>query len=277
MERQQVFLSPGTYELGGGRRQVFTPRELRKIVSNTLDVQARGYQVPVLLGHPEPGSEAGSPRLDLSPSGEDDSAAAPRRVGRLEDVWQNDDGGLEFRLSLDDSGGEADAKLPEFTSPEIRRRFTLPDGTEVGPLIAHVALTDAPRNTRQEPLEALPEAVQFSLTDLVESLAERQASQREAYRRRIEASAHLPPALRERLCDVLETVQMSQDSDDEPALSLASVLQMLEETLPTVAVGPDSIQVARHPGGDTFFGQDAQQKTRDLVQRQLSQAGFLKA
>lgn len=270
MEKQHVFLSPGTYDLGGGRRQVFTPAELRRIVSNTLDLQAKGFQVPILLGHPEAGSEAGSPRLDLAGG---NAEGAPPIVGRMDDVWQNDDGSLEFRLALEPPEGES---LPEFTSPEIRRRFTLPDGSEVGPVIAHVALTDAPRNTQQEPLEAIPEAVQFSLGDLVESLPDRQQRQREDYRRRIEAARHLPLALRERLCGALEAVQMSQEADDEPVVSLAGVLQMLEQTLPAIAGNPEGVQVAAHPSGDAFFGQDAQQKTRDLVQRQLAQAGFLK-
>lgn len=271
MQRQQVFLTPGTYELGAGRRQVFTPQTLKKLVSNTLDLQARGYQVPVLAGHPAPGSEAGSPRLALE-NATDQPGQTPV-VGHLQDLWQNEDGGLEFRLCLSD---EADAQLPEFTSPEIRRRFQLPDGTEVGPVIAHVALTDAPRNTQQQPLETIPEAVQFSLTDLVESAQQQQTRIRQACRAQVEAARFLSPALRERLVQVVDTVQLSQDADAEPHLSIGSLLTMLEETLPPGLTHPESVQGASHPGGEAFFGLDEQEKTRQLVQRQLSQAGFLK-
>ncbi|MHC2068916.1 hypothetical protein ACYFX5_15715 [Bremerella sp. T1] len=266
MEKQQVFLAPGTYELASGRRHVFTAQELRKIVSNTLDIQARGYQIPVLLGHPEPGSDAGSPKLEFPLP---DASDAYPILGRLEDVWQNEDGGLEFRLNVYDD----EAELPEFTSPEIRRRFVLPDGSEVGPVIAHVALTDAPTNTDQQPLEAIPDAVQFSMTNLVETLVDQEVRVRDNLRERIDTARYLPLALRERLHDAVGTVQLSQEA--EPVLSLGGLLQMLEETLPAAVTAPAT--VASHPSGDAFYGEESGQRSRDLARQQLSHAGFLKA
>lgn len=279
MQRRHVFLSPGTYDLGGGRTWEFTSGELKRIVSNTLDLQAKGFRVPVFVGHRPVGDAAGGPMI--SEQGEEDPAAAPR-IGWLADLWQNDDGGLEYELDLDEPNAELPEDLPEFTSPEIRRGLTLPDGSTIGPVIAHVALTDRPRNPNQQPLDEVPEAVQFSLADLITPVVTNMDQPRDELTRRILRSKVLGPALRGRLAELAGIVQFSAEGEAEPSLTLSETLTLLEETLPESPPAEETLR-REHPGGDDFFEGHVEGKGERLsaaqaakiANGQLSRAGML--
>lgn len=275
MQRRHVFLSPGTYDLGGGRTWEFTSGELKRIVSNTLDLQAKGYRVPVFVGHRPVGDAAGGPVLSAQV---DEHSVDTPRIGWLSDLWQNDDGGLEYELDLEEPTAELPEELPEFTSPEIRRGLTLPDGSTIGPVIAHVALTDQPRNTNQQPLDEVPEAVQFSLADLITPAATNVSQSRDELTRRIQRCKVLGPALRGRLAELAGTVQFSAEGEAEPSLTLSETLTLLEETLPESPPADETLR-RDHPGGDDFFEGNSDQlsatQAAKIASGQLSRAGML--
>jgi hypothetical protein len=140
-------MRPGAYETAVGRQVFLSPHDLARCRENTLQLLARGWVVPVFVGHVEYASGQGGPRLEAprdSPRwlGRQNSSTA---VGRLVDVTLEPDGSLAHVLYIKRKyiAQLRRARL-RFTSPEVRSAFTPPSGEKYGPIIAHVALTRWP-------------------------------------------------------------------------------------------------------------------------------------
>jgi len=98
-------------------------------------------------------------------------------------------------------------------------------------------------------------------------------------RRRIEAADDLPRGLRERL---LEQIEEAEAAGGDPTLSVADVIDLLEETVPpSLRFSPEELSAAEHPLGDAFFTGDAAQMSDAEAQRiaaeQLAHTGFARS
>lgn len=164
---EQEILKPGSYRVGGGRERTFSARQLRVFMRNTLELMRSGYRIPVLSRHAVPGSTQGGP-FHSSRSGSREPMP-DTCVGELVGLKQRRDGTLVQTIEVADSRhAEAIAHgTLRHTSPELRAEFTDATGRQVGPVIAHVALTRRPRHAEQPPLRQPDDVVRLSLDDLI--------------------------------------------------------------------------------------------------------------
>jgi hypothetical protein len=141
---------------------------------------------------------------------------------------------------------------------------------------------DAATETAAPPSPEVAAAAELADTAAAEADAERRRRQ-EQYRgqlaSRIRRSRRLPKGLRDQLAQVVETVQLSRDGDEEPVLRVSHALAMLEQTLPaTVALADENLERPGHPLGETFFTGDAARLSDEEAERiageQLASAGF---
>jgi hypothetical protein len=84
--------------------------------------------------------------------------APPRIVGWLVDLVELSDGSLAQTIQIDDpqTADAIAAGQLRFSSPELRPRVQLDGSDHVGPLIAHIALTQRPLCAGQTPLVRIP-------------------------------------------------------------------------------------------------------------------------
>ena len=162
---RQLAMRPGAYETADGRQLLLTQNDLARCRANTLALLARGWRVPVFLGHVELATEEGGPQLEDGPQLEAEPLPqgpprleAPRNsprwlgrqgsstaVGWLHDVTVEPDGSLAHVVYLQrDYLWQIKRARLRHTSPEIRPAFTTAAGETLGPIIAHIALTRRP-------------------------------------------------------------------------------------------------------------------------------------
>jgi len=96
---------------------------------------------------------------------------------------------------------------------------------------------------------------------------------------RIRASRKLPKGLRDRLSEIVETLQLSDDGDDVPRVPVAEAVEMIEAAIPEhVQFGEGPLEAPAHPRGENFFtGGDSQLSDDDaarIASEQLAATGF---
>jgi hypothetical protein len=210
----QELLRPGSYRLANGRTGRLTRDDLALVAGNSRTLLESGYEIPVLRRHAAKGAAQGGPRKG-SPDFDHIDA---QRVGRVVELSQREDGSLHQVLEIEDetTARDFESGAVRHTSAELRPGWTDEEGREHGPIVAHVALTSAPRHTAQPPAELLTEALQFSLEEIEGAIDSG------AIRARLDA-AKIPAGLRQRLWDALTARQFSAESA-EPALGLSDLL-----------------------------------------------------
>jgi hypothetical protein len=260
----QELLRPGAYRLANGRTGRLTREHLALVAENSRALLENGYEIPVLKRHSAKGAAYGGPR---KPCLDGDHLDA-QRVGRVVELSQREDGSLHEVLDIEDEASARDFEsgAMRHTSAELRPTWTDEEGLEHGPIVAHVALTTAPRHVAQPPAELLSEAVQFSLEE-IEGVADS-----DAIRRQLD-NAKIPAGLRERIWQALTARQFSAESD-EPALALGEVLIILEAALPPQ--WRQTMTPAAHVDGEAFFtGASLSDERADAIARQqLVRAGL---
>jgi hypothetical protein len=265
----QELLRPGAYRLPSGRTGQLTRENLLHVAAATKSLLEAGYEIPVLKKHATKGAPHGGPRKANLDSDHIDA----QRVGRVAELNLHDDGSLHQVLEIDDEDSARDfhSGVVRHTSAELRPQWTDEEGQEHGPIVAHVALTTAPRHTTQPPAELLSEAVQFSLSE-IECLASEESLK--PHRAKIEA-ANIPPGMRKRLLDAISARQFSTEVDD-PTLALADVLSILETSLPQQWRQTLNASPAAHSEGEAFFsGASITDERADQIARdQLRRAGL---
>jgi hypothetical protein len=155
---RQLAMRPGAYETSDGRQLFLSERDLARCRDNTLRLLARGWRVPVFLGHVELQDEEGGPQLEEEPLPQgpprlEAPRNSPRWLGRqgcstavgwLHDVTVEPDGSLAHVIYLQrDYLWQIKRERLRHTSPEIRPTF-IAAGETLGPIIAHIALTRRP-------------------------------------------------------------------------------------------------------------------------------------
>lgn len=265
----QELLRPGAYRLPSGRTGQLTRENLLHVATATKSLLEAGYEIPVLKKHAAKGAPHGGPRK----ANLDFDHLDAQRVGRVTELDLHDDGSLHQVIEIDDEASARDFQSGaiQHTSAELRPQWTDEEGQEHGPIIAHVALTTAPRHTMQPPAELLSEAVQFSLSE-IECLASEESLR--PHRAKIEA-ARIPPGMRQRLLDAISARQFSAEAED-PALTLGDVLNILETTLPQQWRQTLNASPAAHSEGEAFFsGASLSDERADQIARdQLRRAGL---
>ena len=96
---------------------------------------------------------------------------------------------------------------------------------------------------------------------------------------RIRNSRKLPKGLRDRLAEVVETIQLSSDSDSIPSVPVAEAVEMIEAAIPeNVQFGEGPLESPTHPRGESFFTGGASQLSpadaQRIAQEQLAATGF---
>lgn len=96
---------------------------------------------------------------------------------------------------------------------------------------------------------------------------------------RIRGSKRLPKGLRERLCQAVETVQLSGDAAAEAMLPIADAVELIEAAVPAHwALTDDSLESPTHPQGEGFFQTAGDQLSDDdaarIAAEQLAATGF---
>lgn len=96
---------------------------------------------------------------------------------------------------------------------------------------------------------------------------------------RIRASRRLPKGFRERMADLVETRQFSDDEDGVPRVPVAEAVEMIEAAIPEnlqLAEGP--LEMPAHPRGESFFTGGAARLSDADAQRiaaeQLAATGY---
>jgi hypothetical protein len=89
----------------------------------------------------------------------------------------------------------------------------------------------------------------------------------------------LPKGLRDRLCERIETVQLSADADPTPVIPVAEAVEMIEAAIPEhFQLAPDQLASPAHPHGEGFFTGGSQDLSDDEARRiaaeQLAATGF---
>jgi len=102
---------------------------------------------------------------------------------------------------------------------------------------------------------------------------------RDELSRRIQQSRKLPKSLRERLVTLVETVQLSEEGDEEPTLRVSEAMAMFEEAMPShLALAAERLDHPPHPRGESFFTGDVRQMSDEeatrIAQEQLANTGF---
>jgi hypothetical protein len=333
---RHIALRPGVYETAGGRHLRLSADDLARCRENTLRLLARGWRVPVFIGHVEVTSLGGGPRRQPPGDGTRWVGRAPSStaVGHLVDVTLGPDGALGYELSIRRAYLRKlrRAKL-RHTSPEIRPTFRLSPGEAVGPVIAHVALTRRPLCRGQTWLAPVADGADES-NDFHHSLSKGNdmstpaettlptadeavrettpvaapdttpaeqpetdgpggpsygtdglgnpsydGADRVALAERIRRSRKLPKGLRDRLCEFVETLQLSEDAPGEPVVPVAEAVTMIEAAVPEhLALGDDELEEPRHPRGEDFFRGQSTQISDDeaarIASEQLAASGF---
>jgi hypothetical protein len=309
---RQIAMRPGAYETAVGRQIYLSPADLARCRENTLKLLARGWRVPVFLGHVEYATGLGGPRLTAPSTSQRwlGRASSSTAVGRLVDVTLEPDGSLAHVILV---GRRHLAQLRQrrmrFTSPEIRSSFQAAPGETIGPIIAHVALTrwplcrgqtrlarvrpeaeaeqptsDSPFFSKGNPMHEEPELT-TPLAD--EALPEPQpevaappiVADRVTLAERIRRSRRLPKGLRERLCEFVETLQFSADAMGEPVVPVAEAVSMIEAAVPEHwQLDDDELEEPPHPHGEDFFrGHGAgisDEEAERIAAEQLAASGF---
>lgn len=96
---------------------------------------------------------------------------------------------------------------------------------------------------------------------------------------RIRSSRKLPKGLRDRLCAVVETLQLSDEADAVPRVPVAEAVEMIEAAMPeNVLLAESALESPAHPHGENFFTGGGQRLTDADAQRiaaeQLAATGF---
>ena len=104
-------------------------------------------------------------------------------------------------------------------------------------------------------------------------------AQRSQLAQRIRSSRKLPKGLRDRLAELVETLQLSDDADAVPRVPVAEAVDMIEAAIPEnlqFAEGP--LESPVHPRGESFFTGDSSRLSSEDAQRiakeQLAATGF---
>ena len=105
------------------------------------------------------------------------------------------------------------------------------------------------------------------------------AAQRLRLAERIRASRKLPKGLRERLAEVVESVEQSEEAEGQPTVPVAEAVAMIEAAIPeNIQFGEGELVTPRHPRGENFFtGSGAQLSDEDaqrIASEQLAATGF---
>ena len=151
---RQEFLKPGFYRVRGEMRE-FSKRDLAGYKAGTNRLLHSGFQIPVLLHHPKPGSKEGAP----IPAAK---AKATQGKGWLKSISQAASGALSQVVAITDADavkGLDDGSI-KFTSPQFQKDYIDGEGREFGDVIRHVALTNAPRTQNQGEILACAEDVE---------------------------------------------------------------------------------------------------------------------
>lgn len=112
-----------------------------------------------------------------------------------------------------------------------------------------------------------------------EASTARQDLYRTQLSQRIRLSKRLPKGLRDRLAEVVETIQLSQDGAEQPTLRVSDAVSMIEEAMPAhVQLDPDRLQRPGHPAGEAFFTGDphglSDEEAERIAREQLTSSGF---
>lgn len=307
---RQVAMRPGAYETAVGRQIYLSTGDLARCRENTLQLLARGWRVPVFLGHVEYATGEGGPRLTAPgvPQRWVGRASSSTAVGRLVDVTLEPDGSLVHVILIGRRHlSQVRERKLRHTSPEIRSAFTVAAGESIGPIIAHVALTRRPlcrgqtrlalvrrdaadihaandsdnSITKGNPMHEEPELItpQQPETDAAEVASPAIAADRVTLAERIRRSRKLPKGLRERLCEFVETLQFSADAMGEPVVPVAEAVSMIEAAVPEhLQLDDDELEEPPHPRGEDFFrghssGISDEEADR-IASEQLAASGF---
>ena len=157
-------------------------------------------------------------------------------------------------------------------------------------------VVETERREREAPeTDALPEAGPDDDTLLadeqVEDLGSANPAERETDRtpeiiaqrgqlaQRIRNSRKLPKGLRDRLAEVVETLQLSDDAETVPALPVAEAVEMIEAAIPeNLQFHEGPLETPAHPRGEGFFTGGASQLSSEDAERiakeQLAATGF---
>lgn len=142
-----------------------------------------------------------------------------------------------------------------------------------------------PAGDTEEPVEHGPTAVELPETDSAEGtpaagdLPQGQDVSCDQLCERIRRSRKLPRGLRDRLCDAVQALQLSEESDAEPSLTIRDAIDLIEQALPEhLQLDDGQLQQPSHPAGETFFSGEAgdlsDEEADRIAAEQLASAGF---
>ena len=144
-------------------------------------------------------------------------------------------------------------------------------------VIAEAATEPVPEAVNAEPV---PNGADASLPD--ESVAPTDSLQRAQpnMAANLIAASSLPPALRERLAQLIESRSV-ESANGSPSLPLETTLRAIEQALPEfLRSDRGSFQAAAHPTGDVFFHGQADElsdsEAEEVARQQLSRSGLLR-
>lgn len=166
---QQILMRPRRDSAADDAGQPQAADWLRRCRTNTLALLARGWRIPVFLGHAPGGSTAGGPQPPGSTgrTNKPGRNATERPAGWLVDLTVEPDGSLcqVIEIERDEHARQISAGQLTHSSPEIRPRWPGLGKGVPGPVIAHIALTARPRLRGQTPLVPVVPAETSSSTN----------------------------------------------------------------------------------------------------------------
>ncbi len=143
----------------------------------------------------------------------------------------------------------------------------------------HVAVDDAPDEPRDDVVREDVEEVSPEMPETDRSPDLSHAADRTVLLRRIQSSRKLPKGLRDRLCEFVQTLQLSEDAQHVPAVPVAEAVTMIEAAIPEhLQFDGDSLESPAHPRGEGFFtgAGDAisDEDAERIAAEQLAATGF---
>lgn len=136
-----------------------------------------------------------------------------------------------------------------------------PDQT---PLPAEPATDVSPDENLAEPSPISAEPVPAQASEIDTQIA----AERQQLRDRIGKSSSLSRGLRERLTALIEGEASAANSDSQPLVRAADVLNLLEEAIPPqLRLDVSLLSQPEHPAGEAFFTGDPNQMTDDQAER----------
>ena len=89
----------------------------------------------------------------------------------------------------------------------------------------------------------------------------------------------MPKGLRDRLCEFVETLQLSEDVVGPPAIPVAAAVELIEAAVPQhLQLDGEQLSAPLHPHGESFFSTAGDALSDEEAQRiaaeQLATTGF---